>query len=84
VEGGFVRGAHHTIGGHVKCSVRSIFSCCFALAIFCRLVELLLEMLVVFTCAVATRRGRVYLRLGCYWTAVTSATASPHLALCLL
>jgi hypothetical protein len=31
-----------TIGGHVKCSVSSIFSCCFALAILFCLFEVLL------------------------------------------
>lgn len=35
-------GMQRTIGGHVKCSVRSMFSCCFALAILLCLFEVLL------------------------------------------
>jgi hypothetical protein len=62
VEGKKVLGdMQRTIGGHVKCSVRSMFSCCFALAILSYVLEVLLvypakclELLrrasVVFTC----------------------------------
>jgi hypothetical protein len=51
--------AERTIGGHVKCSVRSIFSCCFALAILSTVFSLLLYCQ---QCqlAVATRLSRVY------------------------
>jgi hypothetical protein len=61
-----------TIGGHVKCSVRSIFSCCFAFAILPYILEWLSGNAAKSTCAVATRLGRVYLRPGHYWTAASA------------
>jgi hypothetical protein len=69
-----------TIGGHVKCSVRSMFSCCFAFAILLYILEWLSGNAAKSTCAVATRLGRVYLRPGSYWIAA-SARTSGHLAL---
>ena len=41
-----------TIGGQVKCSVRSIFSCCFALAMLFSLSKLLFTSVAMFNCVV--------------------------------
>ncbi len=56
----------HTIGGQVKCSVRSIFSCCFALAILsvrCGVVALVADVVAnAVNPLFATRRGTCLLR----------------------
>jgi hypothetical protein len=49
-----------TIGGHVKCSVRSIFSCCLAFAILSYYLGWSSGNAAKSTCAVATRLGRVF------------------------
>jgi hypothetical protein len=57
----------------VKCSVRSMFSCCFAFAMSLDTPEKLCGNSARSSCAVATRLDRVYLRLRYYWTATSAA-----------
>jgi hypothetical protein len=72
--------AGRTIGGHVKCSVRSMFSCCLAFAILPCYLSWSSGNAEKSTCAVATRLGRVF-TCDRDLTGRLLARTSPHVAL---